>query len=688
MPVAFYLCSEMKMTRSLILSLIGIAVLAHPAAAQKPGSGINETTGSATTNKPVKVKPSYAWQMLPPLGLHETVGIDTSFINYSLRSVPSLVSPAYATTGNLGAEGREMLYFRRQDYSDFFFRDALAAWLPVKGNHTYYNTRIPMTLVGYNTGGGRQDAQDRLTMVFSGNAGPKLQIGANLDYLYSKGMYANQADKNLTYGMSASYMGDRYELQTFYNHSHAALKENGGITDVLYITHPEELQGGNSSINPKNIPTRLSAAHNRLVDEEFMMNHRYKVGYWHVDPPTHETEADTLETRTYIPVSSFIWTFDLNRGRHVFDNTNMTQAEEFWSHRYLSSERTHDETKYLTVTNTLGVSLLEGFHRWAKFGLAGYVTHEYKRYTQTPDTVSMATPLPDDLEASDIIGLIPHIYSENRLWVGAQLTKQRGSILRYEATGRIGMMGATAGDIEASGSVTGRLPLRGDTTSLTAYGQFSNREVPYLLKRYVSNHFVWDNDFGKTRRVRLGGRLGVDRTRTYVDVGVENVQNCVYFDAAGMPVQHGGNVQVLSASLRQNFAVKALHWDNYLTWQTSSDQTVIPLPKLTIYSNLYVEFKVARVLGVQLGVDCDYYTKYYAPGYQPATMSFTNQQQVKLGNYPFMNLYANMKLDKARFYVMMSHINQGMCGNNYFAVPDYPLNPRRFQLGVSVDFTN
>ena len=53
-----------------------------------------------------------------------------------------------------------------------------------------------------------------------------------------------------------------------------------------------------------------------------------------------------------------------------------------------------------------------------------------------------------------------------------------------------------------------------------------------------------------------------------------------------------------------------------------------------------------------------------------------------------MNAYINMKLGRTRFYVMMSHVNQGLMGNNYFSMPHYPLNPRRFQIGLSVDFPN
>ena len=148
-------------------------------------------------------------------------------------------------------------------------------------------------------------------------------------------------------------------------------------------------------------------------------------------------------------------------------------------------------------------------------------------------------------------------------------------------------------------------------------------------------------------------------------------------------------MQVFSTSLNQNFKIGIFNWDNKITYQTSTNESVIPLPKFSIYSNLYLLFKIAKVLDVQLGVDCDYYTKYKSVAYQPATMSFYNQNEAEIGDYPFMNAYINMKLSKARFYVMMSHVNQGLFGNNnYFSMPHYPLNPRKFQVGVSVDLAN
>ena len=634
------------------------------------------------------VAPSYAWKMLPPLGLHTPATIDTLLLDYYLQAVPSDISAAWASTGNYGAQGINMIFFERPQMSDFFFHDPLAHWLPEQGNHKFYNTRIPMTLLSYNFGGGRDNGQDRLKADFSGNVNKRLHIGANVDLIYSKGSYSNQADKNLAWGLSGSYMGDRYELQTFLNHYNLLNKENGGITDDMYITDPEQLQGGNASINPKTIPTRLSATHNRIRGTEFLVNNRYKVGYWHITPPNDTVPGDTVEHREYIPVSSFIWTLDYRKAWHMFRNGDPEEARDFWANTYLNDNGSNDETSYWSLTNTLGVSLLEGFHKYAKAGLAAYITHQIRRYNQATDSIPIGEGRPEALTPYPYDEKIAPKATENLLWAGAQFTKQRGSLLRYDATARLGIAGPVAGDIRVEGNVSTRFKLMGDSLTINAYGRFYNEAAPYLMNNFVNNHFIWKNDFGKTRSLRLGAWLDFPKTSTYINAGVENIQNLIYFSPLALPVQHGGSVQVVSLTLRQNFRAGILNWQNRVTFQTSSNDEVLPLPKIAVYSNLFLLFKVAGVLDVQFGIDCDYYTKYYAPDYQPATTMFYNQRQTKLGNYPFMNAYANMKLSKARFYVLFSHVNQGMFGNDYFALPHYPMNPRRLQFGVSVDFAN
>lgn len=673
--------------------LAALLVTALLGAAQQPmsrrgASSRSDATGpDAKKEEKTEVKEGNAWTLTFPLGDHLESKIDTATYNYQRNSIPSMTTDAYATTGNFGAEGIDLLYFSRPRTETFFFEDALAKWMPTFAKEKFYNVYIPTTILTYNFGGGRENHQDLLRADFAGNVNRRIGIGANLEYLYSKGCYENQAAKHLNFGLSTYYLGDRYELQAFFNHFNSLNKENGGITDDLYITDPAQLQGGVDKIEPKSIPTRLNAAHTRLNGAEFFMTHAYKVGFW------KEVQVnDTLTRDEYVPVTRFIYSFDYRTRKHMFRNTNTSQAEEFWENRYLNPLGTQEYASYREITNSIGIEMIEGFQKWAKFGLSAYVSFQNRRFRQptfyglpelTEEETAQLTPLPDNFHC-------PTSTSQNLLWVGGRLQKDQGSILRYQANARFGLVGDVAGDLDIDGTIRTRFRMLGDTVGITARGAFSNLAPSYLLQHYVSNHFAWDNHFGKTRTFKVDGELSVPWTKTLLKAGVENVQNLVYFGPDALPRQHGGSVQVFSATLDQRLRFGIWNWNNTITYQTSSNQDVLPLPALTIYSNMFLKFIAFKVLKLQIGVDCDYYTSYNSLLYQPATMSFHVQgdSKVKTGNYPFCNVYFNARLYKVRFFVMMSHINQGWFSKNYFSLPHYPLNPRRLEFGLSVDFTD
>ena len=575
-----------------------------------------ERSSTASKAKKQRVEPSYAWSVSEPLGLHYPSTIDTIHLDYHRTMVPSMVSDAWATTGNYGAPGQNQIFFERPLTGEFFFEDAIGAWLHDTRTMRYYNTRIPMTLLSHSTGGDKYSNLDRTQLEFSGNVDRKTQVGGAIDYIYSKGSYDVQADKDFTWRLFGSHMGDRYEMQTFFNHYNYTTKESGGITDDRYITDPAEVQGGETKVDNKSIPTLLSAAHSHLEGSQLWLNQRYKVGFYRY---RRDSVTDTIIDRTYVPVTSFIWTLDFKHAQHQFLNSASGEDNQFFDHSYLSLNGTDETTKYWRLRNTVGVSMLEGFNKYAKFGFAVYGTHEVRRYTQVTDSVT-GTPLSDGLETLPVI--VPHHITQNLLWLGGQLTKQRGSLLRYTATAQFGVLGDAAGEIDVTGDVTTRFKMLGDSVSIKGYGYFKNLSVPYLLKQFISNHFAWDNSFSKTKRVRVGGELDIPFSWTNVNVGYETLTDYIYWDADGLPAQHSGAIHVLNAQFRQGLHFKAFNWDNSVTLQTSSNEQVLPLPKFAVYSNLYARFVIARVLHVQMGVDCNYYTKYYAPAYNPATMTF------------------------------------------------------------------
>jgi hypothetical protein len=191
-----------------------------------------------------------------------------------------------------------------------------------------------------------------------------------------------------------------------------------------------------------------------------------------------------------------------------------------------------------------------------------------------------------------------------------------------------------------------------------------------------------------TQQIYAGAKINLESTRTQLSAGVESIQNYIFINKQGIPEQKNGNLQVINARIKQDFMYRAFGWENEVAYQLSSDKSVLPLPQISLYTNMYVHFKVAKVLTVQLGANMYYNTAYYAPYYEPATQQFQIQDKIKVGNYPLINAYANFHLKQARFFVMGYNLGSKFIDPNYFSLPHYPLDPFVLKMGVAVTFNN
>lgn len=663
-------------------------------------------TGNSNNDKKT-YPPGSAWTLSDPLGTHIESTLDTTLYNYQRHFVQALGSDAWATTGQFSGPALNMIYFQRPESSQFLFDNALSYWIPSFAKQKFYNVYIPYTQLSYDMGYGSEERTDNLMATFAGNVNRHIGIGAWVKYPYTKGFYQNQATKGLGWGASFYYNGDRYEAQTFFNHYNHVNKENGGITDDLYITNPAELQGGVNEIEPKSIPVNLSNAHNRLMGSQFYMNHAYKVGFWQ----DITQKEDTVQRMEYVAVTKFLYSFDYKGNHHLFINQNSGDAAKFWKNTYFNTSETRDNAAYWSISNTVGVEMIEGFKKWAKFGLSAYATYQIDKYsykvvgmenfinntenTDTPpgndntddaedgNTESGNSSLPENWKSS-------LKKTRNQLWLGGRIEKTKGSIIRYAADAKFGLIGDVAGDIDVKGEFETRFRLGKDTVRFNVNGFFKNLEPDYMLNHYVGNHFIWNNNFDKTRSFRVGGQLSIPWTKTEIRAHFENIQNQIYFNSESTPSQYSGNIQVFSAGIEQKLKFGIWNWNNTVTYQRSSNRDIIPLPELCVYSNMFLYFRCFKDLTLQIGVDVNWYTKYKGLAYQPATMTFHQQgsDAVDVGNFIFSDVYVTAKLYKVRFFLMCSNLNQGWFDKNYFSLPHYPLDPRQFRLGLSIDFAN
>lgn len=392
----------------------------------------------------------------------------------------------------------------------------------------------------------------------------------------------------------------------------------------------------------------------------------------------------------YVPVTSFIHTVKFDNYRRIYE-AYQTPADYYLNEYYdagrLTGDSIYDQTKHWHMKNTFAIAMLEGFNKWAKAGLKAFASYDLRHY-----------------ELPTMEGGFEK-YNEHVLSVGGQLSKQEGKTLHYNAVAEIGLTGVDAGTLAIDGNVDVNIPFLGDTLQVRG-DAFFHRETPsFYYRNYHARHLWWENDLDKIIHTRIMGTLSFPKTRTKLRVAVDEIKNYTYFSQSyditkeGLrtgvmvtPMQESGGINLLTAQLEQNFRLGILNWENQFTYQHSSKESVLPVPAFNAYTNLYIKFKVVKVLNVDLGADMRYFTSYEAPDYSPYMGQYTVQgngeNNVKIGNYPIVNVYANVHIKHTRFFVMMSHINAGQGDKNYFFAPHYPMNERVFRIGVSWNFFN
>ena len=406
-------------------------------------------------------------------------------------------------------------------------------------------------------------------------------------------------------------------------------------------------------------------------------------------------QADSMwMKKEFVPVTSFIHTIQFDNYRRIYQAYNTPSnyyANNYNVQEYLSADSIYDKTRYYSLKNTFALSLLEGFNKWAKAGLKAFITSDLRHFT-LPNTTGIDS------------------YNEHNLSIGAQLSKTQGKLLHYDAIAETWLTGSDAGQMKLDVNADLNFKLFGDTLTLSANGFLYRLNPTFYYRHFHSRHAWWDNNnLSKIIHSRIQGILNYQKTRTTLRVEIDEIKNYTYFASSYNTVndnrvnhaiivkQNNGLIHLLTASISQDFTFGPINWENMITYQNSSNKTVLPVPALNIYSNLYLRFKIAHVLRCDFGADVRYFTKYYAPDYVPILGQYAIQtntdtngsdNRIEIGNYPVANVYANFHLKHTRFFIMLSHFNAGTGRKNYFFTPHYPLNQSILRFGLSWNFFN
>ena len=698
------------------------------------GAGNRTTWGRDTTrfkNKKNIPIGQFQWVLEPRLGtVVDAENNDTVVHDFYKWNATDGYSGDYNYLANIGSPRLSRLYFNRDNTSDeFLFLQPFSFFRGSLQDFRFTNTKSPITNLAYHSCGNRQTGEDRVRGYFATNINKLAGLGFKIDYSYGVGYYFAQPNSMFGSTFYGYYRGERYNLHAYVGINHMKMGENGGIEDDRYIEDP--LSTG-QSYSPGNIPTMLDQTWNRNHEQHYYLTHRYNLGFTRIieipdslkpSPPSAAEllsdlpdsiqivlREDTLARRItvdsllqvwhdsqevpkeFIPVTSLIHTLDVSNLKHEYLSHNTTN--NYYTNCYFGDgNKMQDLTRALSVRNTFGIALREGFNKWAQMGITLFGTHRLRSYKLMDGEGGMTR------------------YTESDVSVGGELARTQGSRFHFNTSAEVWLIGEHAGDLNIDGKTDLNLRLgKLDTLLTDIHVNFMHRKPTFFFRHYHSQSAWWDNnDLDREVRLKIDGTLRLKKLGTRLNVGFENVSNYTYFgmqntlldgkDAMSLlptdyshavGVMQTGSVQVFGATLAQDLNWKVIHWDNQVSFQTSTNQDALPLPKLNVYTNLYLLFRIAKVLRVQIGGDMRYFTSYYAPDYSPAIQQFavqdTGHERVKIGNYPIIGAYANMHLKHCRIYVSLRHVNAG--SGHSFLVPHYPINPMTIHFGLSWNFFN
>ena len=572
-----------------------------------------------------------------------------------------------ANVGILGGVSTPLNFFRRPSGNNFDFTEAYYAYLFTTENAVHYNNKRPYTSLAYQTAGQKRYAEDKLEVLHAQNITPSTGFNVRYNSYHSRGIYTWQRGKVQDFAAAIAHTGKRYSLHAGVITNSISQRENGGLVEAWHVSDTlyESAQG---------LPMKMADALNKATNTSF-----YAVQSFGIPFTPMSDSVFTMADRTAIHFGHAI-TF--NRwGRRYTDTRkgttyNITDRQgrvvetlNYYDNWFIDPNTTSDTLTESLLSNRLFVQFVP-YDRNGVLGTVdggvGWDHHEYQHFRM------------DDY----LKGQKSDKYNTFYLYADAQ--GKIGKWFDWHGRARINMIGYRAGDIDFDADAALRFYIKDLPVTLSGQLKYDLQSPSYWEQHYFSNHFAWENNFQRENITEINVALDVPLTGTKIGVNQAIISNPIYYGTDAKPSQDIAIESVSAIYLEQNFTLGGLHLDHRILFQHSTSD-IFPVPRLAGHISYYYTFQPVRdVLTMKVGVDCWANTPYYAQAYNPALMTFHNQKDVLVGNYPYANFFLTAKWKTMRIFVQYQHLSEGLLENykDSFSVPFYPYNRALLKYGV------
>ena len=634
---------------------------------------------------------------------------DTSY-NYRFHDYPFRRRDVNATW--LGVPGSALQtydFLKRGSENGVSFYTPYESWTYSPSTLPLYNTKTPYTELAYfgTLFAKPQKESDNLHILTTQNLWPEFNFTLSYDRFGGGGMMENEETTNKTFVASANYLGKNYLMHFGYIYNMVRQGENGGMSDLTMVR--------DTTLDARDYPVYLSDASTQIKKNTFFLDQQIRLpltfllpaGRFAEERAKEQAQLDSLRNSpkaagqvkqleaeiaerekeraakdsaslAHLPAVFVGHSSEFSVFRRLYEDQvtpqNAPAADLLGGHFYYNSAGTADSLRVAKLENRLFVKLKP----WADDAIVSRVGGGLGNRILTYY----------DFDPTFLHADMRTVWNSSFVYGGAEGSLSK--FFRWDALGEYTFLGDQANDLRLSTNARLNVyPFRKHRTSpvrLDLHFKTSLLEPDHYQQHFHSNHYRWDNDFGKISDTRLQASLSVPHWNVAIEGGYALLGGNLYYGADGIIRQNGSPISVASLTLTKNFTLlRALHLDHRILLQATSDQQVIPVPDAAASLRYYLQFNVKKnAMQMQLGAHAWCNTAYYSPAWNPAVGAFVNQQEEAYYNGPVIDAFLNIQWKRACIFVKLENVGQGwpVDKKDYFSAHRHIGTQRALKLGL------
>jgi hypothetical protein len=486
------------------------------------------------------------------------------------------------------------------------------------------------------------------------------------------GAYLRQRTNHINFVATLQYFtkNKRYGVIANFTLNRILTNENGGIKyDSIFQQNLET--------NRQIYETKLSLASNRVRENGFYMKH-----YFNLSRHQKNAKDTTYNSQRHFEFGKLVYTFQYNRQvMNYIDNDGDSvggKAVGFYKNFFRDTAMTYDSITISRMVNELSWSN-PSYGPDNKIRLLQIEAHIKQQYIEVTDVSRQQYAVEKD-------SIVKHFFIQ--YIPSAAISFHPYSSLILTGYGDYVFGDYNGGDFSFRARLHQTLgnPNGKNGGMITLKGDYSLQKPGWFYQQYQGNNFKWDTALQKQSLISASFEYAFRNIFT-TGINISRIDHFVYMDSLVRPSQYNKELGYIYSYIKGNLDIGRIRFAGQFAYQTIQGGSVLRLPaflgNLTVY---YTQLLFHRAAIVQPGFNFNYNTAYYGDNYMPALRVYYLQHNKEVGNYLYMDVFVNIKIQRARFFVEYSHFNASFMGRTYYTVPSYPMQDAGFHFGIAWRF--